>query len=77
MRHWKSLNPTAKHSSFARKLRAVMRDRRMSCGDVAVRLDVSLSAVWRWIAGDKLPSACHLEQLKTILEIDGLMIWEE
>lgn len=77
MRKWKPIGRFAQHTKFASKLRFAMLMKELSCGDIAVRLDVSISAVWRWIAGDKLPSARNLEQLKAILEIDGNLIWEE
>lgn len=57
------MNTTELRPTFARNLRHVMAERRMTQQDLANRLDISLRAVSAWCLGENIPHRGTTEKL--------------
>lgn len=65
------------HHSFAQWLRGQLRENGWMVSDFAQHVGVRPSAVYRWTAGQRVPTDGQVERIAETLSIDPQLIWSE
>lgn len=65
------------HHTFAQWLRGQLRESGWMVSDFAQRVGVRPSAVYRWTAGQRIPTDGQVERIAEVLGIDPQVIWAE